>query len=151
MSEVTMSIDIKAPPEDVWAVVMDPHRFGEWVTIHRKLHEHDHGPPFAGMKMRQSMAIRGATFKVKWELAECQVPTLAHWKGRGPARSHAETEYRLTAIDGGTRFDYRNSFAAPMGPLGAAASKVLVGGVPEREARASLAALKRLLERTGQV
>ena len=72
---------------------------------------------------------------------------LAHWKGRGPARSHAETEYRLTPIDGGTRFDYRNAFQAPLGPLGATASKVLVGGLPDREGHASLEALKKLVER----
>jgi hypothetical protein len=32
------------------------------------------------------------------------------WKGKGPARSRAETEYRLEAVDGGTRFSYRNEF-----------------------------------------
>jgi carbon monoxide dehydrogenase subunit G len=147
MSEVTMSIDIKAPPENVWELVMDPHRLKEWVTIHKKLISVDDGPPKSGTKMHQQMVLRGAPFKVKWELAECDPPRLAHWKGKGPAGSHAETEYRLSAIDGGTRFDYRNSFDAPMGPLGAAASKVLVGGVPQREAKASLEALKALLEK----
>ena len=57
------------------------------------------------------------------------------WKGRGPAHSHAETEYRLTAVDGGTRFAYRNVFKAPLGALGALASRALVGGLPEREAQ----------------
>jgi carbon monoxide dehydrogenase subunit G len=147
MSEVTMNIDIQAPPEKVWELVMDPHRFQEWVTIHKKLVSVDDGPPKAGTKMTQKLCLRGATFKVKWELAECEPPRLAHWKGKGPAGSHAETEYRLSAIDGGTRFDYRNSFDAPMGALGAAASKVLVGGIPQREATASLGALKALLER----
>jgi carbon monoxide dehydrogenase subunit G len=147
MSEVTMTIDIAAPPEKVWELVMNPHRFGDWVTIHRKIVSADDGPPRTGMKMEQKLCLRGATFKVKWELAECSAPHLAHWKGRGPARSHAETEYRLSAVDGGTRFDYRNQFDAPGGPLGAAASKILVGGVPEREARASLQKLKALLER----
>jgi uncharacterized protein YndB with AHSA1/START domain len=146
MSEVVMSIEIAAPPEKVWGVVMDAHRLHEWVTIHRKLIDVSDGGPRQGMKMQQKMALRGATFKVKWELEVCEAPTRAMWKGKGPAGSHAETEYRLTAVDGGTRFDYRNAFEAPFGALGAAASKALVGGVPEREARASLAALKKLVE-----
>jgi hypothetical protein len=84
---------------------------------------------------------------VDWELTDCERPRHAKWKGKGPARSRAETEYRLQALDGGgTRFSYRNAFAAPFGPLGAVASRALVGGLPEVEARRSLANLKQLLE-----
>ncbi len=63
-----------------------------------------------------------------------------------PARARAETEYRLSEHDGGTRFDYRNEFKAPLGPLGAAASRVVTGGIPEKEANASLRRLKEILE-----
>jgi len=52
-----------------------------------------------------------------------------------------------TARDGGTAFAYRNDFKAPLGPLGAVASRALVGGIPEREANRSLARLKELIER----
>ena len=141
MSEVTTSIHIDAPPQAVWDVVMDAERLEDWVTIHRKLESH------SAKKMNQVLCLRGVTFHVKWELAECDEPRHATWKGKGPARSRAETEYTLAAEGGGTRFDYRNDFKAPLGPLGAVASKALVGGVPEREANASLARLKALCER----
>ena len=49
--------------------------------------------------------------------------------------------------DGGTDFHYVNEFKAPMGPLGKAASRAWVGGLPKREADKSLAQLKRLLEK----
>jgi uncharacterized protein YndB with AHSA1/START domain len=146
MSEVVTSIQIDASPEEVWDVVMDPARLGDWVTIHRRLHEAPNGPPRTGDEMVQTLHLRGASFKVHWELASCHAPTHAEWHGRGPARSKAETEYRLTPVDGGTRFDYRNEFKAPLGPLGAVASRALVGGLPRREADASLARLKRLVE-----
>ena len=32
---VSQSIEIDAPIEEVWELVMDPDRLGEWVTIHR--------------------------------------------------------------------------------------------------------------------
>jgi len=142
MSEVVTSIDIDAPVRDVWAVIMDPHRLHEWVTIHRELVSSD------GDEMEQVLCLRGAKFKVHWERVVNNPPHHAQWNGRGPARSHAETEYRLSENgNGGTHFDYRNVFKAPLGPLGVVASRVLVGGQPAHEADASLRRLKALLER----
>jgi uncharacterized protein YndB with AHSA1/START domain len=149
MSEVRSSIDIAAPPEAVWALAMDPSRLVDWVTIHRRMHDHSDGGPRPGYEMEQTLCLRGVNFKVHWELIRCEAPHHAEWHGRGPARSHAETEYRLSASDGGTRFDYRNEFRAPLGPLGAMASRAVVGGLPRREADASLARLKALVERSG--
>ena len=147
MSKVVMDIDIAAPPEKVWEVVMDPSRFGEWVTIHRKINKVDSGPVRAGMKMEQVLCLRGAHFKVKWTLDECREGRRAVWEGKGPVMSHAHTAYVLEpGANGGTHFHYENEFKAPAGPLGAAASKMIVGGLPEREARASLQKLKTLLE-----
>jgi uncharacterized protein YndB with AHSA1/START domain len=147
MSEVHSSIEIAAPPERVWALAMDPLRLSDWVTIHRRLHDHSDGDPRRGYEMEQTLHLRGVNFKVHWELVACDAPQHAEWHGRGPARSHAETEYRLTAHDGGTRFDYRNEFRAPLGPLGAMASRAVVGGLPRREADTSLQRLKALAER----
>ena len=147
MTEVVTSIDIAAPPEKVWALAMDPDCLSEWVTIHRRLHSLDDGELCRGYAMEQTLHLRGVNFKVHWELVACDEFRHAEWHGRGPARSHAETEYRLTPVDGGTHFDYRNEFTAPLGPLGRVASRALVGGLPRREADASLRKLKALAER----
>ena len=48
MSVVSFSTHINAPPEEVWKTVMDPHRLGEWVTIHRALRSADGGLPEVG-------------------------------------------------------------------------------------------------------
>ena len=149
MSEpVVADIVINAPPEEVWRTIMDPDRFGDWVTIHRKVNQADPGPPHEGMKMEQTLCLRGATFKVKWHLGECIDTSRAVWEGQGPMRSHARTEYDLAPDgNGGTKFHYVNEFRAPGGLLGKTASRVLVGGLPEREARKSLQQLKALLEK----
>ena len=93
--------------------------------------------------MEQKLCLRGVTFKVHWELVEVDAPTFARFEGRGPMRSKAVIENRLERRDGKTHYEYRNEFKAPLGPLGTVAKKVLVGGIPEKEARASLARLKR--------
>jgi uncharacterized protein YndB with AHSA1/START domain len=148
MSTVTASIEIAAPPQEVWDTVMDPARLGDWVTIHRKLRHSDEGAARVGYRMDQQIHLRGVSVDVHWTLVECVPGKRAVWTGRGPAHSRARTEYVLRdASDGCTYFDYRNEFHAPLGPLGALASRALVGGMPEREAKHTLERLRILLER----
>jgi uncharacterized protein YndB with AHSA1/START domain len=142
MSAVTTSIEIAATPRAVWDVAMDPERLEDWVTIHRRLEAH------TPTSMEQVLCLRGVNFHVMWELEANDRPRHARWKGSGPAHSKAEIEYRLTEVDGGTRFDYRNEFKAPFGPFGAAASRALVSGLSHREAKASLRRLKALCEQS---
>lgn len=148
MAKVNASIDIDAPPERVWQILMDPGRLADWVTIHRKLRDVSDSPLTEGATLRQTLCVRGAKFNVDWTVADLEDQKLALWEGKGPARSKATTRYELSARDGkGTRFDYFTEFKAPLGPLGAAASTVLVGGVSDREAGRSLRRLKALAER----
>ena len=147
MTLVTASIDIDAPRGQVFDAMLDPKRLGDWVTIHRKVNDADGGEPREGFEMEQTLCLRGVNFKVKWKLTEYEPDDSATWEGRGPAHSYARTSYRLTEVDGGTRFDYENEFHAPGGLLGAAAARALVGGASEREAKATLQKLKRLLEK----
>lgn len=146
MSVVRAQIEIAATPEEVWDVIMDIGRADEWVTIHRGLKGHSDGPLRVGYEMHQTLSLRGARFDVHWKLTELDAPHHAVWEGRGPARSKAYIEDTLTADNGGTRFDYVNEFRAPLGALGAVASRALVGGLPDKEANASLRQLKQLIE-----
>jgi uncharacterized protein YndB with AHSA1/START domain len=146
MNLVTASITIAAAPGEVWETIMDAKRLGDWVTIHRRLVHADDGPPRVGFEMDQQIHMRGVHLEVHWRLVECRADERAVWEGRGPARSRARTEYVLAAESGGTRFDYRNEFHPPLGPVGAIVSRALVGGMPEREAKRSLDRLRAHLE-----
>lgn len=146
MSVVTLSTLLAAPPEAVWKTVMDPDRLGEWVTIHRALRWADKGSPRVGYEMEQQVHLRGVSLDIRWRLVECRPCRLAVWEGRGPARSRAHTEYALRPEGDGTHFDYRNEFRPPLGPVGALASRALVGGMPEREAQRTIERLRELVE-----
>jgi carbon monoxide dehydrogenase subunit G len=149
VTAVTASIDIAVPPQRVWDVIMDPHHFDAWVTIHRRLHHVDEGEPRPGFRVEQTLCLHRANFNVKWALAEMDAPRHAVWEGRGPAGSHARIVDTLTALDGGeqTRFDYLNEYTQPGGFLGRMAGRVLVSHTAEREANRSLERLKAFLER----
>jgi uncharacterized membrane protein len=147
MTLVTASIDIAAPRREVFATVLDAGRLDEWVTIHRRINRTDDGPPREGYEMEQTLCLRGANFKVRWKLTELQPDEHVTWEGRGPAHSYARTSYSLSDLDSsGTHFEYENEFKAPGGLIGSAASRLLVGGQPAREANRSLQQLKALLE-----
>lgn len=146
MSEVHAAVDIAAPPARVWEVLMDPHRLGDWVTIHRRV---DDAPATLrrGSTFRQTLNLRGAPLHVTWKVVDLDPPRRAVWEGHGPAHSRASIVYALSDEgDGRTHFEYTNEFRPSGGPLGAVAGRVLVGGLSQREAQRSLERLKHLLE-----
>lgn len=146
-TNVQSTIAIDAPIERVWETIMDPGRLGDWVTIHKALHQVSAAPLREGATMAQSLHVRGITFRVHWTLMSVQAPTRAEWEGGGPARSTAIIRYDLTQeADGRTIFTYTNEFHPPGGRLGIVASRFIVGATSEREANNSLARLKTLLE-----
>lgn len=146
MAEVHESVEIDAPAEEVWALVMDPARLGDWVTAHREVYDVPDGPLVAGDGFRQKLCVAGKSFDVGWELIEAEKPSLAVWKAKGPKGTGAAVRYELSAKNGSTRFDYVNDFDLPGGPL-----KIVAGGIAgrpaKRAARKSLERLKALLER----
>ena len=148
MSVVTVETAIQAPIDEVFALAMDPKRTLDWVTIARSVKDVKGSPTAEGFEMKQQLCLRGVPFWVSWDLVEVRSPTYARFEGKGPMRSKAIIENRLEeSDDGGTVYHYTNTFKAPFGPLGSTAEKVLAGGVPEREAKASLQALKKLAEK----
>lgn len=148
MSTVSAKIEINAPMETVWETIMDPNRFGDWVTIHKSVSQVSDLPLRRGSTMDQAMHVRGVTFHVHWTLVALDSPRRAEWEGGGPARSEAIIRYELSSeAEGRTTFQYTNEFHPPGGRLGNVASRIIVGATSEREARNSLSRLKALLER----
>lgn len=142
---VRESITIEAAPQDVWEVVMDPCRLGEWVGAHREAREVPPGELEQGDSFEQRLCMAGKSFDVRWKLVRSDAPRLAVWEADGPRRTHADVRYELVGDGDATRFDYVNEFDLPGGPL-----RVVAGGFASaparRQARKSLQKLKRLVE-----
>jgi uncharacterized membrane protein len=149
VSTVHTKIAINAPAEKVWETVLDPDRLKDWVTIHRSVSNVSPEPLRNASTMDQVLHMRGVSFRVHWTVVDIRPPHYVEWEGRGPAHSKARIRYELRSDgDDVTEFEYTNEFSTPGGRLGSMASRFVVGASAEREARASLERLKKLLERS---
>jgi carbon monoxide dehydrogenase subunit G len=144
--EVRESIEIDAPVQKVWDLVMDPNRLGEWVSTHQAVSNVPDGGLQEGSTFEQRMKLAGKGFDVTWTVKECDAPNKAAWEGAGPGGSTAHVVYALSESDGGTRFDYANGFELPGGALGRVAGRVAGDRAARSQARKTLARLKELLE-----
>ncbi len=144
--KVERAIDIAAAPEDVYAVLMDPDRLEDWVTIHDELLDAPGGPLKKGSKLTQRLRLAGRCFTVRWTVVENERARRVVWEGRGPMRSKASAIYELAPDAGGTHFSYTNEYTLPGGPLGRLAGPV-VSRVTAGELDSSLERLRGLLER----
>jgi uncharacterized protein YndB with AHSA1/START domain len=147
MTKLEREIDIAAPPERVYEVLLDPDCLGEWVTIQEELEEAPEGRDLKpGDKLRQRMKVAGQRFKLSWTVVEAERPSRVVWEGEGPMGSKAKAVYELAANgDGGTRFSYMNQYDLPGGFAGKLAGRAVVkasGGEADR----SLERLKELVE-----
>src|SRR5918994_3048865 len=143
MANVRTSIDIEAPVQEVWGLVTDLDRLGEWVSIHRVFPEPPPEQVHQGTSFRQTLAVAGTSFPVEWTAIDVDGPQRLAWEGAGPAGATARTTYSLTEQNGGTRFEYENDFRLPAGEIGGGAN----GGVSRhagREADEALFPLKQL-------
>ena len=138
-------VEIDAPPERVFDLLLDPARLDDWVTASHGVADAPDGPLEPGSSFRQHLRVGGARFDVRWKVAELERPTLVVWDGRGPRGTDATVRYLLSEDGSGTRFRYCNEYHLPGGPLGSVAGRI-TSGPARRSMRTSLRKLKRMLE-----
>jgi carbon monoxide dehydrogenase subunit G len=144
MSGIEASVDVDASPEDVWAVLSDVDRVGEWLTVHDGFDEApDRLEEGAELQQRVSSGDIGA--EVEWSVEEIEPPVFMAWSGRATGGAKLRTTYRLTPSDDGTRVACRTAYDLPGGPLGAIAGRVAEPRGRD-EAERSLGRLRALVE-----
>jgi uncharacterized protein YndB with AHSA1/START domain len=147
MPGVSSEIELGAPPDEVWAIVMDPHRLGDWVTTHVAVGDDAPAELREGSSFKQTLKVGGPKFDVLWNVVQADRPNRVEWAGDGPAGSSATVVYELQPHgDGATKFTYANEFKLPGGPLGRLAGKTVGAATARREAERTLANLKKLIE-----
>jgi carbon monoxide dehydrogenase subunit G len=143
--KVERTIEIEAPAQEVYDIVMDPARLGDWVSIHDHLEDAPNGPLKRGSKLTQCLKLAGRRFKVRWTIVENDPCRRVVWEGRGPVGSHAKVVYEFDENGQETRFSYMNQYDLPGGVVGRVAGRA-VARVTEKELDGSLRRLKSLVE-----
>jgi uncharacterized protein YndB with AHSA1/START domain len=115
VAEIKQSIDIDAPPEQVWAVLSDVERVGEWVAEHQGFPDGAPAELRTGVEYRQTVKAAGQDVDLTWTVVEHEAPTRLAFDGTGPAGASATLRYALAPSGGGTRMDYATSFELPGG------------------------------------
>jgi carbon monoxide dehydrogenase subunit G len=142
---VERTVEIDAPPERVYEVVMDPQRLDDWVTIHDHLEDSPPGQLEKGSELTQCLKLAGRKFKVRWTVVENAPCDRVVWEGKGPVASHAKVIYEFEPKGDSTRFSYTNEYELPGGPLGKLAGRTL-SRMTKKALDGSLQRLKSLIE-----
>jgi carbon monoxide dehydrogenase subunit G len=143
--KVDRTVEVAAPPERLYEVVMDPDRLEDWVTIHHHLEDAPSGRLRKGSKLTQCLKLAGKKFIVRWTVVENDPCTRVVWEGRGPVASHARVVYEFEGNGDGTTFSYQNEYDLPGGALGRLAGRA-VSRVTQKELDGSLQRLRLLVE-----
>ena len=69
MTLVTASIEIDAPPERVYDMMLDPAHLDEWVTIHRRINHTDDAAEAFGVRLHSFEAAVERALR-EWESTE---------------------------------------------------------------------------------
>ena len=139
------SVDVDAPPDAVYGLVMDPERLGDWVSIHDRLVEAPDGELDEGSTLAQCLRLAGQRFTVRWRVTRDDRPRSVVWEGRGPVKTRARVSYDFAERGGGTRFSYANEYELPGGVAGRLTGRA-VSGIAKRELERSLDRLKAIAE-----
>ena len=145
MVRVETEIVIARPIADVFNYVTTPALWHTWHPATVSVRDVPVRPLVLGETMRELIAVAGRRSEALWTVCACDSPS--RWEiCTDTPRGAAHIVYRLTAIDGGSRFQRTLGFRSKQQPWRALDSTFTRWVLVRQSARA-LANLKAVLER----
>ncbi len=114
-TEFSVSVEVQAPPQRVWAVMHDIERWPEWTWTVRSVERLDAGPLAIGSRalIRQPKLI-----PARWEVTELDEGRSFTWITRSPGVRVTAT-HGVKASPSGSRATLSLRFSGLLGPLAA--------------------------------
>lgn len=125
MRSFAVSADIPASPAEVFAVITDFSRAGEWTKGHVGLPD---GPPDSlqpGASFVQRVDSMGSTTDISWTLTDVHTPTTLGMEGAGPMGTRLSTQFSLEPSGDSTALTVTTEMGGGLmiGPIGKTAIK----------------------------
>lgn len=113
MTDFSITVDIAAPPERVWAVIADVERWPEWTPTVTRIQRLDPGPLAAGSRAR----IRQPKLPpAVWQVSELREGRSFTWVNQSPGVRVAAT-HSVEPIAQGARATLSLRFSGLLGQL----------------------------------
>src|SRR5919199_1046880 len=95
MASVSVTAEIDATPEQVWAVLANPATWGEWVEIHQGFAGEAPSQFTPGGAFVQRVRVMGMPGDVRWTVTGLQEPVRLELEGAGPMGIGLRAEYSI--------------------------------------------------------
>jgi len=141
-------VEIRAPADEVWAILADFGNVAEWAPYMRKSHQIGDQDSGVGMRrgMRHAWGFRFEEEVTQWHVGKGFAFDVL--KAPFPMKDVKEV-WVLAPEDGHTAVETQVRYGTHLGPLGRLADWLLVRFVVRREMRAGLRGLREYAERAG--
>ena len=130
MADVTVTTDIHAGAEKVWAVLANPATWGDWVDIHQGFAGEAPVQFFPGGAFVQRVRVLGMPADVRWTIVGLQEPVRLELEGSGPMGINLRAEYGVEDRGGSSTVTAHMEFKG--------AAVMMVGAQLESEVGTSL-------------
>jgi len=142
MAQVNANVEFPAPPEKVWAVMSDPRRYEEWLTIHQGWRGELPEVLSVGAKLTEIVTVMGMANKIEWTVEDYAAPSRVKISGTGMAGVQVSFTLSVEPSGVGSKAAIDAEFSGQMvvGAIGAAVEKQ-----SKKELDASLAKLAELV------
>jgi carbon monoxide dehydrogenase subunit G len=94
MAKANVSKEIAASQDKVWAIISDPARFDEWLSVHTKWKEAPPATLSRGSTMSEVLTIMGMANTINFTVEEYDAPNSTKFSGTGMAG--AKISFTLT-------------------------------------------------------
>lgn len=113
LEPIVVTVDVEAPPNEVWDVLSDVERWPEWTPTVREATRIDHGPFAVGSTTR---VVQPRLRPAVWEVTRLEEGRRFTWMTRGPGVM-TEADHVIEPHGAGSRVTWSVRFAGMLGGM----------------------------------
>lgn len=133
MGKIEKTVDFDAAPEKVWAVVSDPSRLGEWLSMHKAWKDDVPAEFTRGAQVTAVVSLLNMPNTITWTVDEFEAPRKVRLSGTGLAGVKVAISLDVEPQGSGSQLAVAAEFEGQMivGAIGQAVEKA---GIQELDA-----------------